>query len=123
MCMYLCVGVHMCEGACAYVCTHVWRPDITVRCVSQSLSILFFEVGSFADHGMEFCDKRALGLSLSLFSRIGLQTDVTNPDFTQARDPDSGLHVCVTSILMTEPFPDTFNINSTKNVRHNESTL
>lgn len=88
------------------ICVHTCVEARHHSQVCFSITLLFFEVGSFADHGMEFCDKRALGLSLSLFSRIGLQTYVTNPDFTQARDPDSGLHVCVTSILMTEPFPD-----------------
>ena len=83
MCMCLCAGVHMREGY-MHMCTQVRGGQNSVRCLSQSLPILSFEAGSFAECGMEFCNKQAPGVFRSLFSSPGVADMCHYLDFTQA---------------------------------------
>lgn len=48
----VCECVCLCTDACAHVCMCEWRPEVTVRCLPQRLSILFTEVWSLTELGV-----------------------------------------------------------------------
>jgi hypothetical protein len=64
------LGKCRCVSLPAGTCTSVGRPEVGVRCLSQTFATLFFEMGSLTDTGAQnlarLIDQQALGLFLSL---------------------------------------------------------
>lgn len=67
-----CVSVH------AGMCTCVGRSEVDVRCLSQTFSTLFFEMGSPTDSEAQklatLTDQQALGLFLSRFPSVEIMS-------------------------------------------------
>lgn len=56
ICGVSCVHVH--GGACAHICTCVYRPEVDVKCSPPLLpSTLFFEARSFTEPGIYWCSR------------------------------------------------------------------
>lgn len=42
-------------GTCTLVCMHIWRPEVNIQCLPQSLAMLFLRQ-SYTEHGAQWLD-------------------------------------------------------------------
>jgi hypothetical protein len=84
ICGVSCVHVH--GGACAHICTCVYRPEVDVKCSPPLLpSTLFFEARSFTEPGIYWCSRAGWPVLPQHHAEI-----TTMCFYGDARDPISG---------------------------------